>query len=51
MVAYNEVRQEVYYYLFIVEDAPPKKKDVKNPRSRIVTKHVKFDGQWIDNLY
>jgi hypothetical protein len=29
MVAYNEVRQEVYYYLFIVEDAPKKRKDVK----------------------
>jgi hypothetical protein len=28
MVAYNEVRQEVYYYLFIVGDAP-KKQNVK----------------------
>jgi len=29
MIAYNEVRQEVYYYLFIVEDAPKKKRDIK----------------------
>ncbi len=29
MVAYNEVRQEVYYYLFIVGDALKKRKDVK----------------------
>jgi hypothetical protein len=29
MVAYNEVRQWVYYYLFIVGDAPKKRKDLK----------------------